>query len=236
MDDDFRVHGTHEEVILILTLASNRLRSLQNNAVLGLVLTVSTLPSQLHAQETAAKDGEAGRAGLEEIIVTAQRREERLQDVPIAVAAVTAEALRNNGIDTTRDLPQMVPSVQFTRSGASGLLFVRGVGTTNAAVGEESSNAVYVDGVYLADLAQAINNFNNVERIEVLKGPQGTLFGRNATGGLIHIITREPGQQFVASGEIGYSNYDTYSGRGYLAVPIDGQDQRRYRGYQAGSK
>jgi iron complex outermembrane receptor protein len=204
-----------------MTLTSNRLpRSLQNKALLGLVLTVSTLPSQLHAQQIAAKGSEPGRPGLEEIIVTAQRREERLQDVPIAVAAVTAEALRNNGVDSTRDLPQMIPSVQFTRSGASGLLFVRGVGTTNAAVGEESSNAVYVDGVYLADLAQAINNFNNVERIEVLKGPQGTLFGRNATGGLIHIITREPGDQFAASGEVGYSNYETYSARGYLAVPL----------------
>ena len=86
--------------------------------------------------------------GLEEIIVTAQRREESLQDVPIAVAALTAESLEIHGVDSTRDLPQVVPSVQFTRSGASGLIFIRGVGTTNAAVGEEGSNAVYVDNVY----------------------------------------------------------------------------------------
>lgn len=178
---------------------------------------VVAAPAELRAQDAP---GAAERGALEEIIVTAQRREERLQDVPIAVAAVTAEALRNNGIDTTRDLPQMVPSVQFTRSGASGLIFIRGVGTTNAAAGEESSNSVYVDGVYLADLAQAINNFNNIERIEVLKGPQGTLFGRNATGGLIHIITRDPGNEMVASGEVGYGNYDAISSRAYLAGPI----------------
>jgi iron complex outermembrane receptor protein len=183
--------------------------------LMGIVTAVGAFPGQLYA-EAAAEEHSL----LEEVIVTAQRREERLQDVPIAVAAVTAESLKDNGIDTTRDLPQMVPSVQFTRSGASGLIFIRGVGTTNAAVGEESGNAVYVDGVYLADLAQAINNFNNIERIEVLKGPQGTLFGRNATGGLIHIITREPGDELAASGEVGYGNYNTISGRAYVAGPI----------------
>ena len=201
-------------------------------AILSVAFAASTIPLQLHAEEAGTK--ESGKAGLEEIIVTAQRREERLQEVPIAVAAVTAESLRNNGIDTTRDLPQMVPSVQFTRSGASGLFFVRGVGTTNAAVGEESSNAVYVDGVYLADLAQAINNFNNVERIEVLKGPQGTLFGRNATGGLVHIITREPGDELVASGEVGYANYDTLQRPGLRRRPDHRQDQCGYRRHQAG--
>lgn len=187
-------------------------RSIHTRAVLGLVCVATALPSALHAQEEAA--------GLEEIIVTAQRREESLQDVPIAVAAVTAQTLESSGIDTTRDLPQMIPSVQFTRSGPSGLIFIRGVGTTNAAAGEESANAVYVDGVYLADLAQAINNFNNIERVEVLKGPQGTLFGRNATGGLIHIITRDPGDEFVASGDVGYANYDTWRARAYFAAPI----------------
>lgn len=169
------------------------------------------IPEEPVAEETG---------GLSEIIVTAQRREENLQEVPISIAAVTAEALEQTGVDTTRDLPQIVPSVQFTRSGASGLFFVRGVGTTNAAAGEEGANAVYVDGVYLADLAQTINNFNNIERIEVLKGPQGTLFGRNATGGLIHIITREPGDELVVNGEFGGANYETVSSRLYLAAPI----------------
>ena len=149
--------------------------------------------------------------------------------MPIAVAAVTAETLENTGIDTTRDLPQMVPSVQFTRSGASGLIFIRGVGTTNAAVGEEGSNAVYVDGVYLPDLPQAINNFNNIERVEVLKGPQGTLFGRNATGGLIHIITREPGDEMVARGEVGYRQLRHLQRPGLHRRPDDRKDQRGYR-------
>jgi iron complex outermembrane receptor protein len=179
-------------------------------------LIVAALPALAHAQD--AETGNNG--GLEEIIVTAQRRQESQQDVPIAVAAVTAQALENTGIDATRDLPQIIPSVQFTRSGPSGLFFVRGVGTTNAAAGEEGANAVYVDGVYMPDLGQTINYFNNIQRIEVLKGPQGTLFGRNATGGLIHVITREPGDEYVLDGEFGFGNYETVNARAYVAGPI----------------
>jgi iron complex outermembrane recepter protein len=176
-------------------------------------------PTAATAQEAPAAAQEQ-RGGLEEIVVTAQRRAENLQEVPIAVSAMTASTLADTGVDATRDLPQVIPSVQFTRSGPSGLFFVRGVGTTNAAAGEEGANAVYVDGVYMADLGQTINYFNNIERVEVLKGPQGTLFGRNATGGLIHIITREPGDEYTMDGEIGFANYKTVSARAYVAGPI----------------
>ena len=198
---------------MALVFGTFRARVLSGAALAGL--------AAIGATPVFAQDAAGG--GLEEIVVTAQHREERLQDVPIAVAAVTANALKENGVDTTRDLPLIVPSVQFTRSGASGLLFVRGVGTTNAAVGEEGANAVYVDDVYMADLSQVINNFNNIERIEVLKGPQGTLFGRNATGGLVHIITREPGDAVVLDAEAGIANYETYSARIYAAAPLTDQ-------------
>ena len=196
------------------TFKAFRARALVGGAVAGII---ATLPVQALAQEAAEPEAQGG---LDEIVVTAQRRAENLQQVPIAVSAITASALENTGIDATRDLPQVIPSVQFTRSGPSGLFFVRGVGTTNAAAGEEGANAVYVDGVYMADLGQTINYFNNIERIEVLKGPQGTLFGRNATGGLIHVITREPGDETVLEGEIGVANYETISARAYLAGPI----------------
>jgi len=193
----------------------SRANLLAGVALAGLVWGAAS-PSM--AQEAPAQEPPVGT--LEEIVVTAQRRAENLQDVPIAVTAVTASALENVGISATNALPQIVPSVQMTRSGPSGLFFVRGVGTTNAAAGEEGANAIYVDGVYLGDLGQAINNFNNIDRVEVLKGPQGTLFGRNATGGLIHIITRDPGQEFVLKGQVGYANYDTVSGQVYLAGPL----------------
>lgn len=194
-----------------------KFNSIRRAALCGVALAsvaVATAPAR-------AQDAESDYdSGVGVIVVTAQHRQEDLQEVPIAVSAVTSQALENTGIDATRDLPQVIPSVQFTRSGPSGLFFVRGVGTTNAAAGEEGANAVYVDGVYMADLGQTINYFNNIERIEVLKGPQGTLFGRNATGGLIHVITREPGDEAVLDGEIGYGNYQTVSARAYMALPI----------------
>jgi len=171
-------------------------------------------------QTNQSSDNAEATNTLDDIVVTAQRRSENLQEVPIAVAAVTAQQLKNTGITTTQDVPQVVPSVQFTRSGGSGLIFVRGVGTTTAFIGEESSNSVYVDGVYMADLAQTINSFNNIQRIEVLKGPQGTLFGRNATGGLIHILTHDPGDEVLVNAELSYGNYETLSSRLYVAGPL----------------
>ncbi len=168
----------------------------------------------------AQDDARARPAGLEEVIVTAQRRQESLQDVPISVVAMSSDELANRGIDVTVNLPQAVPSVQLTRSGPSGIFFVRGVGNTSGGVGEEGANAFYVDGVFLPDLSQAVMKFNNIERVEVLKGPQGTLFGRNASGGLVHVITREPGQETVADITLGYANYDTTSAQTYFAGPL----------------
>lgn len=198
-------------------IATKRARAMGGAALAAVTLCV-IVSQDASAQDAATTKQEEG--GLEEIVVTAQRREEALRDVPIAVSAVTAATLGDTGIQASNDLPQLVPSVQFTRSGSSGLFFVRGVGTTNAAAGEEGANAFYVDGVYLGDLTQTISNFNNIERIEVLKGPQGTLFGRNATGGLIHVITREPGDETVLDANFGYANYETVSSQVYVATPV----------------
>ncbi len=205
---------------------NSNLRLLGGAASFAFVLALGASPSALHAQNspapqpTAEPQASSETTGLQDIIVTAQRRAENMQNVPIAVTAVTGAALESAGVNGTNALSQITPSVTFTRSGPSGLFFIRGVGTTNAAAGEEGANAFYVDGVYIADLGQTINQFNNVQRIEVLKGPQGTLFGRNATGGLIHVITRDPGDELVIKGKAGYANYDTVSGQVYVAGPI----------------
>lgn len=198
-------------------------RTMAGVMALSVSMIFTTPLSQAQAQVTDSptpQTADPASGQLEEIVVTAQRRAERLQDVPIAVTALTSEALESSGVGGTNALPQIAPSVNLGRSGPSGLFFIRGVGTTNAAAGEEGANAFYVDGVYLPNLSQTISNFNNVERVEVLKGPQGTLFGRNATGGLIHIITRDPSDEFVVRGQIGYANYDTKSGQLYVAGPL----------------
>ncbi len=157
---------------------------------------------------------------LEEVVVTAQRRQENLSDVPISVVAISDDTLSSAGVNGTSAIPDMVPSVQLVRSGPSGMFFVRGVGNTSGGTGEEGANALYVDGVFLPDLKQSVLKFNNIERIEVLKGPQGTLFGRNSSGGLINVITREPDQEQVASIKVGAANYNTQTVQAYAASPL----------------
>ena len=157
---------------------------------------------------------------VEEIIVTAQRREERLQDVPIAVVALSPEALQAKGVTSTEGLSAAVPGLTFTRVGASGTPFIRGVGSSAGDPSSEPSVATYVDGVYIASPNVNLFEFNAIERLEVLKGPQGTLFGRNATGGVIQVRTKDPSFAPEADLSVGYANYDTKSAAGYVTAGL----------------
>lgn len=159
--------------------------------------------------------------GIEDIVVTAQRREERLQDVPVAVTAVTGSALAAKGVNATFDLPVAVPGLLVNRSSYSTILFLRGVGSSSIAPGNEPSVATYVDGVYQPFPNGAQFALNNVQRIEVLKGPQGTLFGRNATAGLIQIVTKDPSVTPTADLKVGYGNYKTVDASAYLSGGFD---------------
>jgi iron complex outermembrane receptor protein len=191
---------------------------LAKTSLIGIAVATTALPGVASAQ--SGNQAQASGSGLSDIVVTAQRREENLQEVPISVTAIGGESLEATGISDTLNLPQVVPSVQMTRSGPSNIFFIRGIGNTSGGTGEEGANAFYIDGVYLADLQQANTEFNNIERVEVLKGPQGTLFGRNASGGLVNIITKEPGDVFELNGKFGYGNYDTIRGQVYVAGPL----------------
>lgn len=151
-------------------------------------------------------------AGLEDIIVTAQKRSERLQDVPIAITAVSQSAIERGRITTSQDLQLLVPSLQYTSLGSSATPFLRGVGSDVGQPNAEASVATYVDGVYIAHTVTTIQQLLGVERVEVLKGPQGTLYGRNATGGAINIITRTPKQELEATASLTYGNYDRIEG------------------------
>lgn len=160
--------------------------------------------------------------GVADIVVTANRREQNLQRVPITVAAFTSTTLNALSIRSTVDVPQLVPGFVLTRQLASANSYLRGVGTSNSGFTSETPVAVYIDGLYLPNSAGAIFSFNNIERIEVLKGPQGTLYGRNTTGGLIQVITRDPTSEPSVDASIGYANYNTISGNFYGSTPLTG--------------
>ncbi|ABQ71658.1 TonB-dependent receptor (plasmid) [Rhizorhabdus wittichii RW1] len=167
-------------------------------------------------QEQATSDTQ-----VEEIIVTAQRRGENLQNVPIAITALSASRLQATGVLTAQDLSTVTPSLQMPAQAGYLLPRLRGIGTSVIGPGIENTVALYVDGVYQASSPASIFSLTGIERIEVLKGPQGTLFGRNATGGLIQIVTREPEPGFSGNGAISYGNYDTVSADAYIAGGSD---------------
>lgn len=167
------------------------------------------------APEAVPEDGH-----LAEIVVTAQKRSENLQDVPIAVSAVSGGTLKAMGVRDVQDIKVAVPTLNSTSTNGYLTSSIRGVGSIAAGPGTESPIALYIDGVYIAAPQVAATQLNNVESIEVLKGPQGTLFGRNATGGLIQITTRTPGDTSSGKFEIGGANYQTLSGSAYVSGPI----------------
>lgn len=145
---------------------------------------------------------------LEEVTVTATRRSENIQDVPIAVTAVTAQQLESKGINDVAKLSAMAPNVTLDAgtpfSGSDTVLaaYIRGIGQNDFAFNQDPGVGVYVDGVYLARSVGSNTSMLDVERVEILKGPQGTLFGRNTIGGAISIVTREPGTEFMFKGSV----------------------------------
>jgi len=159
-------------------------------------------------------------AQVEDIVVTANRREQRLQDVPISVTALSANELARSAVTNTFQLSQTIPSLNVTRANTAVQPTIRGVGTRSAAPGDESNVAVYLDGVYQPTMAAGAFNLLNIDRVEVLRGPQGTLFGRNSTGGLINVITSDPGRTFVARGVVSYGSYDAKTLQGYVSGPL----------------
>lgn len=200
-------------------------------------------PNLAYAQETpeptASPADEAQDSG--EIIVTAQRRGEALQKVPIAITAIQGDDLQRAGTKSTFDLLVNIPSVTVTTTGNTANIFIRGVGQTGTGPNNENSVATYIDDVYMASPSGNLSQFNNLKQVVVLKGPQGTLFGRNSTGGVIQLTTRDPGPELAIDASIGYANYDTINGSLYVGgglaegiaadISLLYENQRRGWGY-----
>ena len=177
-------------------------------------------------QATTAPSGE-----LQEVTVTANRRTENLQNVPIAVSAITGETANLMGVVDPMALANAIPGLEFNRQSNASIPFLRGIGTPVGQVGDEPSVALYVDDVYLPAPQSSLFNFNNIDRLEVEKGPQGTLFGRNATGGVVQVFTRNPTSTPSFDVEGGYANYNTYYYNGYATGALTSTLSANIAGY-----
>ncbi len=185
------------------------------------------LSAPAYAQDAAEATAAAAQAEPQsdaggDIVVVAQGRAQQLSEVPLAISAVSAESLQNSGANDIRQLNQVAPSllVSSTGSEANGSARLRGIGTVGDNPGLESSVAVFIDGVYRSRSGIGLNELGEIERVEVLRGPQGTLFGRNASAGLIHIISKKPSFTFGGTAELTYGNYDMWRASGSITGPI----------------
>ena len=157
---------------------------------------------------------------LAQIVVTAQKRSENIQDTPLSVTAFSGSTLRAAGLTVVSDLGEIDSTLQFSAIGGIAAVFMRGLGNPVATSANEASVAMYIDDVYYSRLSPSFFDLVNINDVEILKGPQGTLFGRNASAGVISIHTRDPGDTPAVEGTVGYGNYATTTAQLYAAAQI----------------
>jgi iron complex outermembrane receptor protein len=173
--------------------------------------------------QTATDSVKPDKAGLEEVTVTAQRRSQNLQNVPIAVTALSAKDIRQQQVNETSDLPRLVPNMfanNVTGTGSGNVYFLRGLGQTESFPTFDPQVGTYVDDIYIGRESGSNFGLFDISQIQVLRGPQGTLFGRNSTGGAIVITTQKPAQDFGGYLDVGYGAYNRVFGRGSVNMPI----------------
>lgn len=171
---------------------------------------------------------------IADIVITAQRQSENLQSVPIAVSVFSAEGLREQQINTTSDLQLTLPNITFTKSNftSSSSFNIRGIGDLCVGVTCDAATAIHVNDVPVLSSPIFQNEYFDLERVEVLRGPQGTLFGRNATGGVVNFITAKPDLSGIsASGDIEYGNFNSFRVKGMINVPLGDIFGVRIAGY-----
>lgn len=207
-------------------LAFTRAR-LACGVAMAITLTGGLLPDEARAQVDAPAAGEAATDDTMEILVTARRREESLQDTPVAISAFSAEMLEDRQIQQTQDLERITPSLQFKPAGqlsgnsASSVVFIRGVGQVDPTAAVDPGVGIYLDEVYLGRAVGGAIDFGDIASVEVLRGPQGTLFGRNTIGGAILVRTRQPELgEFSGRARFRVGSDDWYEGFAALNIPI----------------
>lgn len=177
----------------------------------------------VHAQTTAVPSEEpTGESTIAEIVVTAQKRAQSLEDVALAVSALGADELTQSQITTVADLGARIPNISVGTQQGQANIFIRGIGLDNNFAGADPSVALHVDGAVVSQSSAQLGSFLDLERIEVLRGPQGTLYGRNATGGVVNLITAKPTPVVSGYARTTFGNYDLLVAEGAVSGPIAG--------------
>ena len=187
-------------------------------STVSLVALTTLVTTPVFAQETAQAQDD----GIGDIVVTAQKRSENVQDVPIAISALGSQFLESRGIDSIDKLGTVAPNVKIERAPASktiSQISIRGSVTINPAITWEPAVGLYLDGVYIAKAQGSIFDVADLERVELLRGPQGTLYGRNALAGAVNLITRKPSGEAGGSIELTYGSFNDRRVRGVLDLP-----------------
>ena len=191
----------------------------------ALMVTASALtlaaPAFAQTATTPAPTPVEDSGGIEDIIVTAQRRAENIQDVSLAIQAITAEGLERSGVTDVTRLELISPGVTFGRYGADAKISMRGSNSNNTFLDASPAVGLFVDGVYRPRAAQQTRAFFDVSRLEILKGPQGTLYGRNTLAGAVNLITNAPDvKAFAAGTTVSYSRFNTFRAEGFINAPL----------------
>jgi len=190
-----------------------------NTPRLASLLVASAVAGALPLRVAQAQQPGAEGA-LQEIVVTAQKRAENLQDTPIAIYAVTGKALEQMNIANIGSLATFSPALVYSEAGGESQLYIRGIGSNIFSIGVDQSVATHIDGVYVGRANMGLTQFLDVERVEVLRGPQGTLYGRNATGGAINLISRQPTDEVEGYGSILFGSFDRREIKAALSGPL----------------
>jgi iron complex outermembrane receptor protein len=206
-------------------MANKHLETLRENAVALIAAAVCTTGATA-APDAMAQQAQASSDQIEEIVVTAQKRSQNEQDVPISITTFTAQTLQDKNIVDVQGLARLSPSVNLDTAspfgGSNQVLSasIRGIGQDDFGINLDPGVGVYVDGIYFARTTGANVNLLDVDQVEILKGPQGTLFGRNTIGGAINVVTRTPGDQFMIKAEANVGSYNRRDVQATMDIPF----------------
>jgi iron complex outermembrane recepter protein len=203
---------------------------------LGIACLAALMPAGAAAQASAAPAAAATNVDQTIVITTAARkRKESLQEVPMSMDLITGQDIRDAGVTRFQDLQTSVPGLVITNFESQGNISLRGVGTGDVGLGTDQSVAIHIDGVFQAYGGAGLTRMFDVSAVEVLKGPQGTLYGRNSTAGVVNVISNAPRGEFAAQGEVSYGSFSTTQAQGMINLPVSDSTALRLAFIASGS-